>query len=219
MTCHNISLKEYLKDPCGTSSIAFWKLAKTNLPTNIKIVHNRDFNISDLTLYTDQQFFRLIHDLEVIHTPIISDNYEFVCVNTETQLELVAEIISNCYDDINVNSKQVYEWTTQPVFDNDLWIFIIDKSLKYPVALGIADFDSSIKEGSLEWIQVLPKFRGQGIGAALVNELLLRLKYKANFVTVSGNVDNKSNPDTLYRKCGFKGNDIWHILYSKNLLI
>jgi len=38
---------------------------------------------------------------------------------------------------------------------------------------------------------------------------------KANFVTVSGEVDNSTNPEALYRKCGFIGDDIWHIMTKK----
>jgi ribosomal protein S18 acetylase RimI-like enzyme len=79
-------------------------------------------------------------------------------------------------------------------------------------ALGIADFDAEIKEGSLEWIQVLPSKRGLGLGKMLVNELLQRLKSKADFVTVSGRVDNPANPQALYRKCGFTGDDIWYVV-------
>ena len=81
-----------------------------------------------------------------------------------------------------------------------------------PVALGIADFDAEIKEGSLEWIQVLPGKRRMGLGKMIVNELLSRLKGKADFATVSGQIDNATNPEMLYRKCGFTGNDIWYVI-------
>jgi len=45
--------------------------------------------------------------------------------------------------------------------------------------------------------------------------LLHDLKGKAAFVTVSGEMDNTSQPEKLYRKCGFSGNDIWHIMCKK----
>ncbi len=35
------------------------------------------------------------------------------------------------------------------------------------------------------------------------------------FATVSGKVTNKTKPEKLYRRCGFTGDDIWHILKSK----
>jgi len=91
----------------------------------------------------------------------------------------------------------------------------MDNIKEMPIALGIAECDEDIMEGSLEWIQVLPQYRGYGIGVALVNFLLLILKEKSKFVTVSGKIDNKTNPQRMYRKCGFQGNDIWHILRRK----
>ena len=66
----------------------------------------------------------------------------------------------------------------------------------------------------LEWIQVLPQYRGKKIGQLIVTELLFRMKDVADFATVSGKVDNETNPEALYRKCGFVGNDLWHILIS-----
>lgn len=46
----------------------------------------------------------------------------------------------------------------------------------------------------------------------LVAELLKRLKPYANFTTVSGEVDNITNLERLYKSCGFVGDDIWHAL-------
>lgn len=77
--------------------------------------------------------------------------------------------------------------------------------------------DTEIGEGILEWIQVSEKYRGKGIGKFIVNELLQRMNGMASFVTVSGQVNNSTNPEALYRKCGFEGNDIWHIMYKKSL--
>lgn len=82
------------------------------------------------------------------------------------------------------------------------------------VGCGIADFDREAKEGILEWIQVLPEYRGKKIGKMIVNELLFRMK-NADFATVSGKINNRTNPERLYRSCGFVGNDIWHVLTKK----
>lgn len=83
-----------------------------------------------------------------------------------------------------------------------------------PVAFGIADFDSLVKEGILEWIQVLPEHRGKGFGKFLVAELLRRMKGIAKFATVSGDCNNISNPIGLYRKSGFVGDSNWYIAYK-----
>ncbi|MCI8443399.1 MAG: hypothetical protein HFG27_12855 [Provencibacterium sp.] len=48
----------------------------------------------------------------------------------------------------------------------------------------------------------------------LVNALLCRMQ-EADFATVSGKVDSFSNPERLYRRCGFQGEDIRHVLTVK----
>ncbi|MGN0628125.1 MAG: GNAT family N-acetyltransferase [Oscillospiraceae bacterium] len=91
------------------------------------------------------------------------------------------------------------------------------KDIEYgkTAACGIADFDREIGELVLEWIQVLPEYRRRGLGKMLVNELLCRMGNRAKFATVSGRADSPSNPEALYRKCGFAGNDVWHVLHRK----
>lgn len=89
---------------------------------------------------------------------------------------------------------------------------MIDKISASVVGCGIAELDKELHEGIIEWIQVLPVHRGKGIGQLIVNELLKRMSPKAKFATVSGKVNNETEPDLLYRKCGFAGDDIWHIL-------
>ena len=42
-----------------------------------------------------------------------------------------------------------------------------------------------------------------------------RMQGIAEFATVSGKVNNPTNPQSLYRKCGFIGDDVWHILTQK----
>jgi len=82
-------------------------------------------------------------------------------------------------------------------------------------ASGIAELDRDCGEGVLEWIQVSEQHRRRGLGVYLVNELLWRMKDLARFVTVSGRCGNLNNPEGLYRKCGFTGDDVWHILRKR----
>lgn len=90
-----------------------------------------------------------------------------------------------------------------------------EKSTGKYVGCGMADFDIETKELILEWIQVLPQYRGKKIGQLIVTELLSKMKDVADFATVSSKVDNTTNPEALYRKCGFAGDDAWHILRKK----
>ena len=57
-----------------------------------------------------------------------------------------------------------------------------------------------------------PKYRGKGLGKFVVNELLWRMKGKVDFVTVSGKIDNPTNPRDLYKACGFTNEEIWHVM-------
>ena len=75
--------------------------------------------------------------------------------------------------------------------------------------------DRRIGEGILEWIQVSEEYRRQRLGTYIVTELLHRMKGRADFVTVSGKCNDLSEPRALYRKCGFTGNDVWHIMRKK----
>ena len=79
-------------------------------------------------------------------------------------------------------------------------------------ASGIAEYDADRHEGIIEWVQVLPEYRNRGLGQKIVTALLGRLKkLGADFVTVSGNLDNPTKPLELSRRCGFEGDDVWYI--------
>jgi len=201
----------YLSNPCGTLATAFWKERHFTKPEGIRIVLEKDA-CSDFGEGT--RYFRLSHDLRGLQKAILPDGYTFREVVIPDEAEIVAHIINQCYEGYSQTKESVLTWSKYPVFDNNLWIFILDGVSEQPVALGIADFDAGIKEGSLEWIQVLPKYQGMGFGKAVVLELLARLKDKADFVTVSGEVDNATNPEQLYRKSGFVGDDVWVVLKS-----
>lgn len=209
--------EKYLANPCGTYALPYWKEAKLKLPENMKVVHEEYFEDSYLSRYIDTTYFRLIHYLKNIEEVHLEALYELKTVDINIDVEDIVYIINNSYEDIKVNKNQVEGWTKEPVYDENLWIFIIDKEINKPVALGIADFDDDLKEGILEWIQVLPQYRSQGLGQVLVKELLHRLKGKAGFVTVSGKCDNETKPEMLYRKCGFEGKDVWHVMVKKDI--
>ena len=129
-----------------------------------------------------QRFFRIFHDLK-----------------------------SYRHENIVVTEKEILKWKQRETFREDLCVCINAEDGKM-VASGIAEFDETCREGIIEWVQVLPEYRERGLGKKIVDVLLWRLKgIGADFVTVSGNLDNTSSPLELYRKCGFTGDDIWYI--------
>lgn len=208
-----ITLAEYLNNPCGTLSIPYWKAKNITIPPDMRILHDRDFSSDILSEYTDEKYFRLYHSLKDI-PEIATDDFE-ITTATRRDIKTIVQIINDSYTDISVNKELIKGYTKTPVHNENLWIMVKEKATDKFVGCGIADFDTEAKELVLEWIQVLPQYRGKKIGQLTVTELLFRMKDVAVFATVSGKVDNETNPEALYRKCGFVGNDVWHILHKK----
>ena len=196
---HNITKHDYLANPCRSSSVAYWKAISYPMPDGVTVTHEADFFDKDYPSKAGN-YFRLIHDLSNLQPPKQED-YLIRTVEPKEEKELVTQILG----------IDVAKLMTTPVYDSDLWIIAIEIATMKPVGIGIADFDTEINEGSLEWLEVLPEYRRAGIGTLLVNELLQRLKGKADFVTASGEVDNEANVETLYRKCGFVGDNVWYV--------
>lgn len=211
-----ISIDEYKINPCRVSPIPYWKMRTFKMPNNISVIHDEDYNIVPDNRCVDTQYFRLKHNLQSVGLFTLDKMFEYreVDISNIKDLQEVVSIINKCYTDIQVDLNQVTNWTESEVFNKNLWIFIIDINTQKPIALGIAELDRNVCEGMLEWIQVLPEYQKRKLGQAVVKRLLVNLIDQAEFVTVSGQVDNKTKPEKLYRRCGFEGNDIWHVLKS-----
>lgn len=212
--CDDLQEKHaYLKNPCGTYSIPYWKSKGIKIPENMKILHDREFEDGFLLEYNDEKYFRLMHNLKDVEKVELEEF--FVRTANSKDIPLMQKIMNCSYEDIVVTHEQLLGYMESEVYDENLWIIVSEKLTNKPVACGIAELDKELKEGVLEWIQVLPEYRGKKLGQLLVNELLTRLQGKADFVTVSGKVDNATKPEMLYRKCGFTDADIWHVLTKK----
>ena len=157
------------------------------------------------------RYFRLKHSGAEL-SAALSSQYYFEDVNTQKDCLIVSDFIGRCYENIKPSEKRVKSWTETGVFDNSLWLWIKEKGSGIPIALGIGERDTVNGEGSLEYIQVDPAFRGKGICKALVNELVHRLYSKISIVTVSGDLYNISNCEAVYRKCNFEGDNVWSVL-------
>ena len=208
-----ITLTEYLNNPCGTLSIPYWKTKNITIPPDMKILHDNAFSAEILSDYIDEKYFRLYHNLKEI-PKVITNDLE-ITTATRKDIKAIVQIINDSYTDISVSKELIKSYTKTPVYNAALWIMVKEKATDKYVGCGIADFDTEAKELILEWIQVLPQYRGKKIGQLIVTELLFRMKDVAAFATVSGKVDNTTNPEALYRKCGFAGDDVWHILHRK----
>ena len=203
-----INKNEYLICPCKVSSIPYWKAKSITTPDGISIVHQDNFNIIEYLHYIDEPYFRLIHNLQDLSVPALPQGYSLY----KATLNDFAEHINSCYSKTNVTETDLRNYTAHPVYDSTLWLAVKDNRTNEIVATGIAELDKEIGEGILEWIQVSEQHRGCGLGKYVVSELLWRMKDNAKFATVSGQCNNSTNPEALYRKCRFTGSDIWHVL-------
>ncbi len=205
-----ISINEYKQNPCGTLSVPYWKATNMRIPDNIIIVHNQNFNEPLLNEYNDKKYFRLLHSLNDI--PDCSDNSFNYGIITEAKSNELVEMINASYThtDIYVSAEYINGLTKTKVYCPELWIGAFDGNKL--IGSIICDLDTDLCEGIIEWLQVLPEYRGKGIASALICKALNIMKNHAEFATVSGECDNSTNPEGVYRKCGFEGSDIWHIL-------
>ena len=206
-----LTKEQYLADPCKAASIPYWKAKSITIPDSMIILHQDEYDCAENQYFIDEPYFRLIHNLKGLAEPVLPQGYS-LCTAT---LSDYAAHISSCYEEIGITEEELRSYTLRPVYDASLWLAVKDEHSGTVVATGIAELDCEIGEGVLEWIQVSQGHRGKGIGRYVVSELLWRLTSKASFATVSGQCNNASNPEKLYRKCGFCGNDVWHILRKR----
>ncbi len=208
---NQIRLQDYIENPCKSSSLPYWKTKSISVPADMLIVHDEQYKTGNFDEYDDERYFRLQHSMNALLKPELPYGYDIVYA---TASEYVVHI-NDCYSDLSVTGDLIRSYADHAVYDANLWVAVADAETKQIVASGIAEYDPEVSEGALEWIQVTEAYRGKGLGEFIVNELLWRMREKAAFVTVSGKVDNKTNPERLYRKCGFTGSDVWHILRRK----
>lgn len=201
-----MNLKTYLNNPCGSSSLPYYKTNTYQFPKGVQVTHGYEIQVGS------QSYFRLIHTLDCIDDVIVPDGYFLRIIDTHNpnEIERLRLFVNSCYQDISLKSNQIQSMINSPLFDPHLWIIIEDKDGKI-VASGISEHDRQVPEGILEWIQVDIRHRGMGFGKAIVNATLHYFQTHVPFVTVSGECFNQTKPDQLYRKCGFEGNDIWTV--------
>ncbi|MCK5388046.1 MAG: GNAT family N-acetyltransferase [Candidatus Izimaplasma sp.] len=209
-----ITKEQYLNNPCRTLAIPYYKYISMPKRNNPRVVNDMDFSEKKAVSRNHQRFFRLIHNMsDILNTNL--NGFSFVKVNIEKDISIIVRIINNSYTDIKVTKEKILNLTKIAVFLNDLWIFIRDDKSNEYVGLGIADYDHNCNEVILEWIQVLPEYRKKGLGKNLILHILKTAPKDAMFATVSGDYDNPTNPQGLYLKCGFTGNNIWHVIWKE----
>ena len=204
-----LSREAYLRDPCGTLSIPYWKCQAMTPCPGLRILHDRAFSGTPAG-WMDTPYFRLLHLLRDIPDFPAPTCYALLTA-AEAEDTALADLICACYPDIRVKAGEVTAWRRKSVYRPELWITARTGKGKLAGA-AIGEYDSETEEAVVEWVQVRAEYRGCGLGKSLVCELLRRIARIAAFATVSGKQGGPTAPEALYRACGFTGNDVWHVL-------
>lgn len=203
--------EEYIRNPTRSSALSYWKTKVFRTPPDMIVLNEEDYSDSLLADYNEELFFKMVCYPNSHYSYKLPENIVFV----EANLEDFMVHINSCYQSEGVSLLDLIEYKNRPVYDKNLWICLYDVRNAWIVATGIAEYDDTAREGSLDWIQVSEEYRNQGFGKVIVYELLNRLLGKAELVTVAGRVDNQSKPELLYEHCGFRDKVIWHVLKGK----
>lgn len=202
----------YLQAPCGASSLPFWKTNSITIPDDVLILREDDPRLQEACqAYVDSPYFKLIHRMRETHSSYLPGGFRFIRPSEKD----LSRHITYCYDAEAVSEGELFTYSHHPTYASDLWLAILNETTGEIIASGIAELDATIREGVLEWIQVSPAYRRRGWGRIIVNELLWRLTGRADFVTVSGKVNERTTPRALYERCGFGEAVIWHVLKKR----
>jgi ribosomal protein S18 acetylase RimI-like enzyme len=185
---------------------------KPSTSLDFVLIHQKYLKSINLKFKSKKAYFRIIHKHHNIEKANLPESFCFKQVNLAQEVDKIVDLLSLCYPGWNFTKKRILGWKDHPVYDEKGWIWIIDEKNNRKAGLGIAEFDKTIPEASLEWIQVHPEYQDKGLGKNLVLKLLSRYIKSALFTTVSGESNNPSNPEELYRRCGFEGDDVWWVL-------
>lgn len=205
-----MNAEQYLADPCGASSLPYWKTELFAMPEGICVCRDDAFSTQSIE-GVDEPYFKLMHDLRQVQRSALPAGFRPV----SAELAEFARHINSCYETEGVTEAELLSYQKRPTFDPVLWFAVADAGSGELTASAIGELDGRIGEGILEWIQVSPAYRRLGLGRFLVSELLLRMQGRAQFATVSGRVNNPDKPFALYTACGFKKPVIWHVLRTR----
>ena len=125
---------EYVFDPCGASSLPFWKSMSIPVPEYIRILRDDLFREKDAVGYTDELYFKLIHHLNCIPEPVTPPDI----VMKSIPISCYAAHINRCYDSECVSTAELEAYKEHPVYDPALWVSYISRDSGEIVATGIA---------------------------------------------------------------------------------
>lgn len=197
---------EYTKDPARACFLSYHKNENTEVPPNMRVVRGDDYKAELYKGFDDTVYTKLILRSKSVEEPIYPDGFKLV---TPTKEQLTAHI-SQCFPD-GETPDSIDLWRYMEYF----MVALVDTSTGRIVASAAADVDFGVKEGSIDWVEVSPRYRRKGLGTYLVTELIYRFRRFSDFISVS---TKEPAALELFKKCGFGEECAWHILKAKKLV-
>ena len=132
-----------MANPCGASSLPFWKEKQIVVPDNILILHDKDFHKNYLIDYNDEPYFRLKHNLIEVNQPVLPNGFE-LC---DATLSDFAKHINKCYKGSKLTVDELESYCKRTVYYQELWIAVKDCKNNKIIGTGIAELDTEIGDG------------------------------------------------------------------------
>ena len=169
-----MNAEQYLADPCGASSLPYWKTEQFAVPEGICVCRDDAFSVRP-NEGVDEPYFKLMHDLRQVQPAALPAGFQLVSAGVAD----FARHINSCYDAEGLSEAELLAYRRRQTYDPALWLAVAHTESGALAATGIGELDERIGEGILEWIQVSPAYRRRGLGRFLVCELLRRMQERA----------------------------------------
>lgn len=140
--------------------------------------------------------------------------FEIIPFNPQEDVEEANRLMNHAYPSLRrlTSPGRLREMMQTSFYFPAGWFFLRHEVSGRRVGLAICGYGQEMEEGFIDWIQIAPRFRHQGLGAVLVRESIRRLCDKSRFITASGSLDAPFVLGELYSECGFEQMRQWTIL-------
>ncbi len=144
----------------------------------------------------------------------IPPGYAISNFDPERDLEAASRLMNAAYPSLHqlMTPEKLRRMAEAPYHDPRQWFFLVETNSSQPVGFAIVGYCSELREGFIDWIEVLPRLRHRGFGSILTRECIRRLRDRASFITAQGSLDAPFVHGDLYEKCGFERIRQWTIL-------
>lgn len=104
------------------------------------MIHDDYINeVSRNTFSSADSYFRMKYDLNEIETVEIPEGFSIRDAKPVEESNEISSLIGKCYDDLKPTRETVEGWTEHLVFDDKLWIWILDDIKGKKAGLGIGE--------------------------------------------------------------------------------